>query len=332
VSVIISADWHFSDNSRDQYRHDFQNQFREIVRNERADAVVILGDLTEVKNNHEARLVNQIAEHIHTLTKLCPVIIIRGNHDYTDPDEPFFRFLRYMPYVSWINEPTDATTLRSVIGPTMLLPNTTDPERDWQGINFKPFDWVLTHNTFKAAQAAPGIRLGGIDPEEWFPPSVEIISGDIHVPHTIGHVTYVGAPYLVDFGDRYRPRVLKLVGNQAHSIRVAGPQKRLVRITSLKDLSRVEVAKGDIVKVEVELEAHQYDDWVKLSTAVREWGVGVGVNLNIVKPVIQQPAAAIAPKLKERQTDDELMAAYATARGVDERTVKTGRWLMSEER
>jgi hypothetical protein len=86
----------------------------------------------------------------------------------------------------------------------LWLPHTRDWQQDWRSIDMRGARRILTHNTFAGAVGANGVELGGIPLDAL--PNVPIISGDIHSPQRNGRLTYVGAPYTVDFGDEYEPR------------------------------------------------------------------------------------------------------------------------------
>ena len=104
-----------------------------------------------------------------------------------------------------------------------------------------------------------------------------------------------------------------------------------MKLDGLTHLDSAEVAKGDVVQVEITLSPDQHADWADMQRTVREWGVEHGVTIHLVKPVVQQPEAGAKPRgERKHQTDEELMVAYGTARGVDERTMATGKWLMEQ--
>src|SRR5205814_1607714 len=90
----------------------------------------------------------------------------------------------------------------------LFLPHTNNYKRDWKGLDFSKYQWIFAHNTFQGANIGPR-RLEGI-PTSIFPRNAKVISGDIHVPQHFGPIEYVGAPYRIDFGDDYEPRVLFL--------------------------------------------------------------------------------------------------------------------------
>src|SRR5580704_4024253 len=137
---LLTADIHLNELVRDSYRTNFLRTFRDLCRTHQVDIAVILGDLTDRKDNHGAWLVNQVADHFYKLAGICDsVIVLRGNHDYLSPETPFYRFLVRIDGVSWVNKPTEgqllSTGLLKSLGRTLWLPHTDDPKRDWKDLN-----------------------------------------------------------------------------------------------------------------------------------------------------------------------------------------------------
>lgn len=308
MATLITADLHLNDNPRDQYRHDwFQLALPSYIKKYAIDRLLILGDLTEEKNRHSDWLVNQIVDTLFALGKLCPVIILRGNHDYINPEYPFFAFASRIQNVTWINRPRE-------LGYELWLPHTRDFENEWEIDRFSEFKLIYAHNTFQNARSEHGFQLDGI-PLSVFRKSNTVISGDVHVPQTLGPVTYVGAPYTIDFGDDFEPRVLRLYdGNHFESIRCAGPQKRLVQWNGKKWVSA-----GDVVKVEAEVDDPA--DWPKIKDEIYSWGERVGVTIFKAVPIMQRKKQKLAKRqLHSPKEDAHVIKEYAKATGLDEKT------------
>lgn len=331
MTALLTADLHFSDNPRDAYRFDFMPWLAGLAKNHKPEVVFVLGDLTEEKDRHSAALVNRIADSFHYLAAICPVVIVQGNHDYLgDPRNAFYRFLGQIEGISWFNQPSCEAW--NGIGRVLCLPHTLDYERDWGSLrsSFKNMDWILAHNTFTGADAGHGRFLKGV-PTDVFPKDAQVISGDIHIPQTFDVITYVGAPYTVDFGDDYDPRVLELHGDGSKkSIPVPGVQKRLIEITDLKQLDKLKgVHEGDILKVRLKLPPDLRTSWPEMQDEVRKWGLGAGVVIHAVQPMTDS-TMLFREKAQQRapRTDEELMKAYAAKTGIDKRTLEMGLELM----
>lgn len=332
--ILVTADLHLSDNARDEYRHAFMKALPGIVAKRKAEGVIILGDLTEEKDRHSAWLVNMMVKHLTALK--VPVIVMRGNHDGISADEPFFGFLRNIPNMRWINDPTPSQQLgtwwHERLGPSLFLPHTRDYERDWKDVRplFKHRDYIFAHNTFKGAMSDNGARqLDGI-PTDIFHKHDWVLAGDVHKPQNIGPVTYVGAPYRVDFGDDYAPRVALLRRDQGPTfVRLDHmPQKRLVEFKSTADLvKRDNINKGDILKVRMHVA--DYAAWQGVREQIMEWGEKYGYHVHTAIPIIRVKAQrAVVLERAERRDDSEVLKEYGHKHGVDDKTLAVGKKLM----
>jgi hypothetical protein len=330
MTILVTADLHLNDNPRDQYRHDFLIKYLPaMVQKYHAEELYILGDLTDEKDRHGAQLVNSLVDQLTNLTQFCHIVILRGNHDYVVPNHPFYGFLKNIHRIAWVNEP------RIEEGNFVFLPHTTNYQRDWQSLDFLG-KTIFAHNTFEGADVG-NRRLEGI-PTDIFPQGTKVYSGDIHVPQRFGSITYVGAPYLVDFGDSYEPRVLVLDGKKVISVKCPGPQKRLVEIERMGNdaLLQVQVQgnlkAGDILKVRVKVNSADYAHWSEIRDKVRQWGDKQGYVINMVKPVVDQSQQTFKKKLRAGpKSDEQLLNEYAKTRNdIDDRTLKAGMELMRE--
>ena len=103
--------------------------------------------------------------------------------------------------------------------------------------------------------------------QQTFSKGAKVYSGDIHTPQKAGPVTYVGAPYLVDFGDDYAPRVIVLDGNKEISVPVPGPQKRLI----IWGDNQLDAKPGDILKIRVHFTPKDSGSWWNVRDDINAW-------------------------------------------------------------
>jgi hypothetical protein len=320
MTTLVTADLHFSANPRDAYRLQFlHKRLPSMIETYKVDEIYILGDLCEAKDEHSAYLVNQIVDGITKVHFHAPVTVLMGNHDFLQQGEPFFRFLRNIPGLKYISKPQ-----RMMTGGKLFLPFTRTPERDWKDLDFKGVKRIFTHMTFKGAYGGGGHKLEGVPLD--LLPDAPIVSGDVHVPQKLDNVTYVGAPYSIDFGDTYVGRVLLLKDDHISQVTVGGIQKRVLRApNNLAGCNR-----GDIVRVEVPVKAKDYSKWQERVEEIRAWAVNKGVNLDSVIPLItdasDKPRAASVRKAPVN--DEQLLISYAKAKGIDDLTLKTGKRLL----
>src|SRR5260221_12516821 len=118
--VLITADLHLSANARDSYRFKFMDRLPKLIQKHDVKFLIVAGDLTEMKDYHGSELVNRIADYFKTYSVLCQVIVTRGNHDGTDPNYPFYQFLKHVPNVTWVNKPNEFTIGKNKM---MFLPH-----------------------------------------------------------------------------------------------------------------------------------------------------------------------------------------------------------------
>ncbi len=338
MSVLITADLHLGDNRRDDYRHDFvQYELPKMLEENEAERLLILGDLTDAKTNRQkTELVNDVVEHIAYLAKICPITILQGNHDYLHPEHPFFGFLDRLKNVTWINKPIRLPIPELGGQCCLFLPHTRNYQRDWKGFDFVA-DWIFAHNTFTGAYARAGHELEGI-PIEVFPVGALVVSGDIHVPQLIpnthANVRYVGAPYRIDFGDTYEPRVLVLEAPGCFiSVPCPGPRKQLIELDydGMGALNSFKVQPKDILKVRITLPTDAVEKWDSFAQQVADWARKQKCVVSSIHPVLLQNSSK-RPVFKGRDlvSDSELLCAYGKRRGVSEPVLKTGLDLLQE--
>lgn len=327
MSSLVLADLHLSANPRDAYRHAFMQKLPDLARKLKVSRVIVLGDLTDEKDHHGAWLTNMVADYFSALTETVDVIWLLGNHDYVDIDYPFFAFLRHMQGVRTIFVPTRVRL--EGLGECLFLPHTRNYKREWKGIRGIPGGWCFAHNTFDGADVGHGRRLEGI-PHSALPQGMRVISGDVHTPQRLGKVIeYVGAPYLVDFGDDYVPRMLVLQGGSKKEILCEGPQKRLVEGEAGKGLTgNTELNPGDIVKVRLTIKQKHVAIWNEIRTEVTEWARRNKLILHAIIPVVEGQKDHALQLSTEPKSDHELVREFASRRSVDKRTLKTGLFLM----
>lgn len=339
MTILVTADWHVSENPRDNYRWLWLKKLPGLLRQKQVKLLLVLGDLTEVKGNHGAELVNPLVGIFRGLAKVCPVIVLQGNHDGFSADNPFFRFLEAIERVSWVGRPTPSQELQNVpvrlLEPlgrgAIFLPHSSNPERDWVEIDFRLFDWAFTHQCYAGSVSESGFQLPGT-PLSIFPPQLKVVSGDIHRPQQLENLTYVGSPTTIDFDDSFQPRLLLITDKgQLQSIPCEGPQKRLVEVKSVVELKSVKgLNTRDILKVRIEISPAQHAEWPEIAAQVRAWGAKIGCEVYAVQPSIKAERKSMSKLRKNapKRSDVELLREYAQRRSVDNNTLKAGEVLL----
>ena len=318
---LITADLHLAAGDRDAYRLDFvRTTLLELVQKHKVDQLLVLGDITEIKDNHPAILVNQVVEAFTVLAKSTEVVILQGNHDFAHKAYPFFEFLKYVEGIVWVGQPT-------YMDNCLFLPHTRDYKTDWKDLNFENLDFIFAHNTFIGA-SANGQKMSGI-PIDIFPEDAMVLSGDIHEPQTFGVVTYTGAPYLCNHGDSYQPRVLLLDGLACKSVKVHGPQKRLIQVTWPEEIEH-NAEPGDIVKIRVQLKMEHVADWAGIRADIQDWAVTRELKVHTIQPVVEVVPGERQSLIKggSPRTDEQFLDSFIKRTGIDLKTAEVGKELL----
>jgi predicted phosphodiesterase len=324
MTELIISDLHLSDNPKDNYRFDFLAHLPDFTRQHDASDVYILGDLTEAKDRHSAPLVNAVVDGIAKLARAVKVIILKGNHDYYQIDHPFFGFLRTIPNITYISNPTQ-------IGRRMFLPHTRNHKKDWKGLHYKNIDVIFTHNTFEGALSEHNTKLVGI-PLKALPDSITTFSGDIHKPQQVGEdLHYVGAPYHIRFGDDFTARIIKLDGDEWESIHPSSVRKILLRMKEgrkeIETNNGVGPIPGDIVRIELELrDPARFGELREQCRAICVKNKWV---LDSVVPIYQHTnAPSQRVSHSEPASDKAILHEYCQRRQVHEKIEEEGRNLL----
>jgi DNA repair exonuclease SbcCD nuclease subunit len=315
VTLLITADWQLSSNKRDAYRFDNLLQLVDIIEKHKPSHLLILGDLTEEKNYHADQLVNDIVELLYNIACLCPIIVLEGNHDAAG-DQAYFEFLRRVTNVTWVDRPTRMTLDKMGC---LFLPATNNPEKDWAHptIFGNLPHWIFAHHTFATVETESGFHLRGT-PLDLLPIGAHVISGDIHTPQFITDnqrsVTYVGAPYSVDFGDDFAPQVLLVDGKTILEVPMVGAQKRLLDIDYGFNPHQAAhpINQGDIVKVRYQLKADERERWPQIKADLRKKIESWGCTVYAVLP-IAPPAATLSVRSasRQRRSDEQVLEDFA---------------------
>lgn len=262
--MIITSDLHFTANPRDSYRWELIDFLRGIEKDSPKNDLFILGDLTDAKDKHPAELVNRISMSIGLLAKsFNNVYILKGNHDYIDPNTPFFQFLggKDDSNIHFIVHPESVKSEGYEIA---LLPHARDPDKEW-GLwadRCSKADYIFLHQGFEGARASNGTKMEGMKPSVFKPFKARCISGDIHVPQKVGPITYVGSPYHVHFGDNFTPRILRIGAEGKESdIHFDAIKKHSLSLNHINDIEDLGLRPGDQVKIKLVLPRSDFSSW-----------------------------------------------------------------------
>lgn len=331
MSALLVADLHLTSNARDAYRWRLFPWLKEAIAKHGVTSLIILGDLTEAKDYHSARLVNQIVDALSDLKREGMLIwLLRGNHDGTDPACPYFRFLRQLPFCRYIDAP--------YMGPlegrkTLFLPHTKEPEA-WDHALLQDAEVIFMHQTVSGAQSETGISLEGMSAQALAAARrAEIWSGDVHVPQKIGGVQYVGAPYPVRFGDKFKPRAVLLEKGMRQAKDLTTPHfaRHSFVLAADADLDELKVQPGDQAKFRIRMTRAQFVGWQQAKARIVQFCEKVGVDLCglEVERVDEQPKIrARGGKPQQARTPQQELVAWCERQKIEPALAESGQALL----
>jgi hypothetical protein len=256
---------------------------------------LILGDLTDAKDNHSAELVNRVVAAISTLAPVDVKILV-GNHDWLKSGQEYFRFLNHLPQVTYITKPSEDQDLEGP--PTYYLPYSKNPAQDWKDMDFSHYTYLFMHQTVSGAITSNGTKMEG----EALPDlnAGKVYSGDIHVPQKCGVVEYVGSPYHVHFGDNFKARCVLLErGGRAIDLHFPSIARRAVKVTNLRELMRMAFNRGDQVKLTIELAESEKHEWLVVKRQALEILKDAGVDVHGIKLEVRKSTRRLVAGSKQ---------------------------------
>jgi len=324
VTAILISDTHFTDRPNDEYRWRLWPWLREQVTKVKADEIVHLGDLTDAKDRHPARLVNRLVQSTTVVSDLCRLYFLKGNHDYIDPLDPFFAFVGTHSKISYIKA---SSVVELSIGKATFVP----AGEKWN-FDLHDFPYCFAHVTFDGAEAENGSLLPGVDPSRLKDYAGMVYSGDIHVPQKIRkNIEYVGAPYHIRFGDTFTPRVLVVYNNgKTNELHYPAPRKCVFSLDSLKGLDRLIADKGDHVRIRYHLRRSDYDTWHDIREDIKAHAAERGWVLFGVEGIPIEASQRNRNSNNEFLTQDQLFDTYADRHKLSEEYIAIGRELLTE--
>lgn len=315
LPALITSDLHLTAQPKDAYRWKLFPWLQDECVSGQVKSLVILGDITDAKDYHPSELVLKLFAEIKALATLVKnVYILLGNHDYLREGSPTFAALEAIPGVHFI------TSRHETFGDTSVLwlPHTRTPSRDWADVDASHFNYVFMHQTVSGSIASNGQKMEG----EALPDFAgwgKIYSGDIHVPQKIGAVEYVGSPYHVHFGDRFKPRCIYLTRRGAEDVAFESTQRWVLRCSSLQELRRLirTTEEGDQIRVAYTLPAAEKHQWASIRQEVSLIAKQAGVELHGTSLQIdtQRQRVRINNAAARGLTSAEIVSQFVEAEG-----------------
>jgi len=329
---IFTADIHLTSRPYDEYRWNIFNILRQQV--SKGDHVFILGDLTDQKDNHSSKLVNRLADELHSLSQICPVTILKGNHDYAaDAAFPFFKFVDQFSNVEYITEPKAAVRDNTSL---VFLPHSRNPQEEWKPFlhEFQNADFILLHQAVTGAKVSDSYSMeAGVDPKLFSVYPGLVLAGDIHVPQSVKKVIYCGSPHPINFGDTFTPSYLVYDADGLGRIEVLSIKKEVCTLRSANDLKRLRYRKGDQVRFVVELLRADFPDWDTIRKAVMDFAQAQGFELcglELKEIKVQEDKNVVADRKVSMYANPQVLQQFAAHAKLDKGILKTGLALLEK--
>lgn len=319
--ILLTSDWHFTDNPEDDYRWKIFNWLQDIIEREKIECVFFLGDLTEKKDKHSEIIVNNVIKGLNSLINSAGyIVLLRGNHDYIEVTKPFFRFTGTNHNLLYINDIT-------IDNDMIFLPHTRNPIEDWKDINFSKYKYVFMHQTVTGAKAANGFQLESSIPRDYFSKyKCTVFSGDIHTPQVLDNLIYVGSPYQVYYGDGFDGRVL-ILDSETDYIEELKPnflKKWRLNIDSINMLEEQfgpnGIQPGDYLKIRYTLSKTEFNDMDQIKTKVRTICKSNDVTLSSIEifPISEgNNVTEVKQVTREEMTHKDLIQLYGSKESLD---------------
>ena len=339
TKAVIISDLHLTNESTDEYRWDVFDRAEEQIKERSCDALFILGDVFDKKDRHPSSIVNRLTDRITKLAQQVPITILKGNHDYIEPTEPFLRFLDHIANVSWINEPTLKIYNDLRVG---WLPHSRTPTTEWpEFLKNNTFDLIFMHQSVIGSKTSNDFEINHALPLAWLEEQVNcpIISGDIHVPQTISRLMYVGTQHPVSYGDSYNYRMLILplkTPISARSIPVQAIKRHSIRVSNTDDLEYLmesgKLRKGDQAKIKIDLTEETLGDWVQAKNETLAWCAANHIQVEDVKlNKIAQTTPLVDQESKSTPaTDPHRALSVYIDKGIDPAIAQIGTEILTE--
>lgn len=325
MTWLITSDLHLTDRPRDAYRFGLFPWLAKEQARHNVTATFILGDLTDQKDKHSATLVNRLVDEMIGLRP--PVFLLKGNHDFIDPANPFFKFLSCVEGIEFVTQPTLIPEQN-----VALIPHQPDQAAfDAACTIILEESWgVMCHATFEGAIAETGAHLAGLQASLVAAKRpLGLWAGDVHKPQRCGPVTYVGSPYHVRFGDDYTPRVLLVKGGKEQNLYFPAPHKWALTVRGEDEiLNNEDLRRGDQVRLTVELAREEAVEWSAHKQRVLAACKEVGLEVYGCELKVNSSKRRDRTTLKAAKSPEEVLAAFCQAENVATGVKKVGMELI----
>lgn len=270
LNVLLTADWHLTDNPRDEYRWRVFENAAMLGLEHDCRYIIIAGDFVDRKDKHGAELLNRVARNLRILRDEtgAKIIILGGNHDLPLKGTPYWDILNEMGIVY-------LTAPQLVSGILWCLPFSSNPLEDWKDVPLHSARAVIMHQTV-AGSIVEGGRVieSATTPMPIFPRGVPVFSGDVHRPQVTNGVTYIGIPHPTRFSEDWGCRMLVVKNSDFRNpVAYAVPtiRRAILEVESVAELYQQRFRPGDQVRIRFKLKPSNLTNWAGTEQTIRDW-------------------------------------------------------------
>jgi len=336
TGYLVTTDLHLTDKKEDEYKWSIFKSITDYVTINHVKTLVLCGDLCDKKDRHTSKLVNRICDELEKLLEICPwleIHILKGNHDYLDSDFPFFRFLKLHPNIRYICSVT-------VINNIAYIPH-IDFNRDDKNLhsietlNTTSINVCFMHQTVVDTPVYGGSSVIEAEPtlKDFVKQFDTVFCGDIHVPQQIGNVVYIGAPTAHKYGDEYQGRMLSITDNTWEEILLNNVRKWNITFEGdpevFKELDKVDVARGDMVKVNLVFTDHEISEYSFYKTLLIKELETRGIIKYKINSTVSSTSGDVRPKVELKiDTPEQVLEKYCEHRELEGDLIEVGKEII----
>jgi predicted phosphodiesterase len=315
MNRLLFTDPHLTDNPLEAYRWNIFKTLEELAIKHQVSEIDCLGDLVDRKDYHSRTLINGVIDvfsHLQSFTK-ADIKIISGNHDAPTTGLYYWKFLNKLG-IKYIQEP-------ELHDGVYFLPFTSNPEKDWEKLNFKGVKTLFMHQCVSGSLVENDRVLSGCT----LPLSVNnfiIYSGDIHRPQTVGNVIYIGTPHPVKFSESWPNRVILIKDDcfaMPIDIWLDTTKRAILDIASSQELMTMPYKKGDQVRIRYHLTGKQLTQWPEEQKVITKWGSDRGIHIASTESILIGDGVKANTNKKVEQLELMKPAEVVRTFGADEK-------------
>jgi predicted phosphodiesterase len=330
MKLLLVADLHLTDKIEDEYRWSIFPFIKKIYDKNKVDIIVILGDITEEKNNHSSILTNRIYNEIQELD-WC--IILKGNHDYINEKEPFFKFLGNCDEQDRINYISEIDSYS--YDNFLFLPHSRNPVEEWKNIDFNKYKYIFMHQPIIGSIGMNGFNIKSGLPSDYFKNyKGKIYSGDIHKRQGV----YVGSPYPINFGDSNDGGVtiLDTESGKEEFISFISIKKLSIDLNFYDNYLRLQdfnLKENDQIKIRVHLEQQDIFNYENIKKELQNYCKKNKIILKSIemKKIINENKQQKEEKIiKDLNNENEILKNFSSKENIDSAIIEGGESLIKE--